>query len=516
MVEERNPRETLGPLLLPGDVGNVELVLDIRTDQNVKPISPLIYGINSDGKGVVDLRLGVIRSGGNRLTAYNWENNASNAGADYLYQNDALMSASDAPAKPILEVIDGAVPMSAATVVTLSIADYVAADKNGGGDVRNSGPNYLATRFKHNFAKKPGPFSALPNTLDSAVYQDEFVAFLKAQRPHSKIIFSLDNEPDLWAHTHAEIFPKPLTYADLWRRNHDFAKAAKEAWPQAEVLGFVSYGYLGFVSLQNAPDANGRNFIEWYLDQAKAAEKEAGFRLIDYLDLHWYPEAQGGGKRIVSEETGPEVVSAREQAPRSLWDSNYEETSWIRDAAGGPIKLLPRVKAKIDAHYPGTKLSFTEWNFGGGNHISGTIAVADVLGIFGRYGVSLATYWAMSAQEPFAWAAFRAYRNYDGQGSAFGDTSVSASASNVSAASVYASIDRADPRRVVIIALNKGMQKKTGIKLTHSVSYAKADVYVLAGTSTAISKGAPLHAIATNAFIYDMPAQSVSVIVPQP
>src|SRR4051812_1674191 len=33
-----------------------------------------------------------VRFGGNRFSAYNWENNFSNAGNDYLYENDSYMS----------------------------------------------------------------------------------------------------------------------------------------------------------------------------------------------------------------------------------------------------------------------------------------------------------------------------------------------------------------------------------------------------------------------------------------
>lgn len=499
----------------PGDPGVADIYFEVAANSGAHAISPLIYGINYDVRDMAARRWGIIRSGGNRLTAYNWENNASNAGSDYLFQNDGLMSESDAPAKPLLDIIDAAAAISAATVITLSTADYVAADKNGGGDVRASGPGYLSTRFKRNYAKKPTPIAGVPDPTDNAVYQDEFVSFLKAQRPRAKLLFSLDNEPELWSHTHAEIFPSPVTYADLWKRNHDFAKAAKAVWPTAEVLGFVSYGYTGYVSLQNAPDGNGRNFIEWYLDQASAAEKSGGVRLIDYLDLHWYPEAQGGGQRITEQNDSPAVVTAREQAPRSLWDKSYEETSWIRDAAGGPIDLIHWVKKKIDAHYPGTKLAFTEWNYGGGNHISGAIAVADVVGIFGKYGVSLATYWPLVQDEPFAYAGFRAFRNYDGRGAAFGDTSVAASSSDAAQASVYASIDSKDPTRTVIVAINKALSvKRAGIKLTHSSAYGTAKVFVLAGSQPAFVPGSPLTAVAANAFKYDMPAQSVSVIVP--
>ena len=57
-------------------------------------ISPYIYGINGDLTGDYSNNT-LLRSGGNRLTAYNWENNASNAGSDWYFQNDNLMGATD-------------------------------------------------------------------------------------------------------------------------------------------------------------------------------------------------------------------------------------------------------------------------------------------------------------------------------------------------------------------------------------------------------------------------------------
>jgi hypothetical protein len=111
-----------------------------------------------------------------------------------------------------------------------------------------------------------------------------------------------------------------------------------------------------------------------------AAESPNGHRLVDVLDVHWYPEATGGGVRITEENTTAAVVTARKQAPRSLWDPTYTETSWITGCcSGGPIRLLPRLKDKITANYPGTRLSLTEYNYGSANHISGAIAQADVL-----------------------------------------------------------------------------------------------------------------------------------------
>jgi mannan endo-1,4-beta-mannosidase len=56
---------------------NINVTYNINTDVNRTPISKYIYGTNSTG----DANYTIVRSGGNRLTAYNWENNYSNAGA---------------------------------------------------------------------------------------------------------------------------------------------------------------------------------------------------------------------------------------------------------------------------------------------------------------------------------------------------------------------------------------------------------------------------------------------------
>ena len=46
------------------------------------PIDPRIYATNQPhGLDTVLKGVGLVRQGGNRMTAYNWENNASNAGA---------------------------------------------------------------------------------------------------------------------------------------------------------------------------------------------------------------------------------------------------------------------------------------------------------------------------------------------------------------------------------------------------------------------------------------------------
>lgn len=501
----------------PGDPGPADVTLTVRADRELHLISPLIYGING-AREIARTRQTLVRSGGNRLTAYNWENNASNAGSDWMFQNDGFLSESSEPGRVALDVVEEASAHGAASIVTVPNVDYVSADKNGGGDVRGSGADYLQTRFRQNRPRKDGALSSTPDVGDDFVYQDEFVAWLREAAPDgARVLFSMDNEPDLWAHTHAQVHPDKVTYEELWQRNRDYADAVKSVWPEAEVLGVVSYGFNGYVSLQDAPDAGGRNFLEWYLQQARADEETRGQRLIDYLDLHWYPEARGGGTRVTESGSDEALVEARLQAPRSLWDRNYVEDSWIADALNGPIHLLSWVQEKIDAHYPGTKLAITEWNYGGGNHISGALAVADVLGIFGREGVHLAAYWPLSETEPFALSGFRVFRNYDGQGGRFGDTSIEATTSNVDAVTVYASIDSGAPERTVIVAINKSTQARTAaLSIAHPTAFARASVWTVAGGEAELVAGDALSASADNAFLVELPARSASVIVPAP
>jgi hypothetical protein len=504
------------PPITPGDPGVSDIQMTITSNVNVHGISPFIYGTNG-ATNLAANRQTVVRMGGNRWTAYNWENNASNAGSDWCFQNDGLLSASNTPGDAVKPTITQAKNAGAAAIVTIPIVDYVAADKNGGCDVRNSGANYLQTRFKQNLSTKPSALSLTPNAGDGVVYEDEYVNWVKQAVPGANVVFSLDNEPDLWSSTHAEVHPTAVGYTELANRNIDYASAIKRVWPSAKVTGPVNYGFYGFETLQNAPDAAGKGvFLDWYLDRMKAAGTTAGLRLVDDLDLHWYPEATGGGVRITGTDTSAAVVAAREQAPRSLWDPTYVETSWITSDYGyGAIRLIPRTKDRIAAHYPGTGLAFTEWTYGGGGHISGAIACSDVLGIFGREGVDLATYWPLQSDESYAYGAFAAFRNYDGAGGHFGDTSVRATTTDTSGSSVYAAIDAANHNRVVIVAINKATTAKTtAVKVTGEQVFGHAKTYTLTGASSTPQAGATLTSTAQNAFLYTMPAQSVTVIVP--
>ena len=493
------------------------LTIDLAKD--LHPISRYIYGVNRKLEGDW-AGLPLRREGGNRWTAYNWTNNASNAGNDWHFQNDNGMGNTDSPAAPLVSALENASANKAAMVITVPINGYVSADKKGDGDVRKSGPDYLTTRFAREEPAKGSPFTLTPDPKSPVVYQDEFVNWVKTKYPYGQtdplrpIFFSLDNEPDLWNATHKEVHPDKPTYAEIIQKTTDYAKAIKAVEPKAKIFGPVNYGWQGYVRLQDAPDANNRDFQEVFLAAMQAAEKSAGKRLLDVFDIHWYPEASGGGKRIVTPDSGPELIEARVQAPRSLWDPTYTEKSWItKSSTHGPINLLPRMQKKIDDNYPGTPLSMTEYNYGGGGHISGAIAEADVLGIFGRQNLFAAAEWPMAKDESFIAAGLKMFRNYDGSNAMFGDTSISATTSDVAATSIYASLDSTNKQRMILVAINKTANPITAtMNIEHGPGFKTAKVFILTGESATPHAAEAVKIADPAKWSYTLPGYSVSTI----
>src|SRR5204863_8061623 len=113
----------------------------------------------------------------------------------------------------------------------------------------------------------------------------------------------------------------------------------------------------------------------------------------------------------------------RNRSTRSLWDPSYTDESWI----GDKVQLIPRMHDWVDRVYPATKTGITEYNWGAESHMNGATAQADVLGIFGRESLDVATRWTTPSSSSPVYKSIKMYRNYDGSKSKFGDLSVSAS-----------------------------------------------------------------------------------------
>ena len=259
--------------------------------------------------------------------------------------------------------------------------------------------------------------------------------------------------------------PLGLKYDQLRDRTYQYAAAIKAADPAAQTLGPVVMGWTYYwhspydgqrQDWANPDDRNahgGTPLVPWYLQQMQAYEQAHGMRILDFLDLHYYPPAAG----VALAAAGNAATQAlRLRSTRSLWDPTYVDESWIAAAGpeGGIVKLIPRMREWVDANYPGTKLAITEYNWGALEHINGALAQADVLGIFGREGLDLATLWSPPAVHPAGRLRLPYYRNYNGSGGRFGETSVEAVSSAQDRLAIYAA-EEAATGALTLVVINK-------------------------------------------------------------
>lgn len=501
--------------------------LDVKVDLSAdrKAISPYIFGINDAGY-LDSVTVGAVRQGGNRYTAYNWENNYSNAGSDWQHSSDTYLTTgygselANTPGACAIHLAQDCKENDVSyKMTTVQLAGYVSADANGAVSESEAAPS---TRWKEVKAFKNSEFSMTPDTTDDYVYIDEYINYLVNTLGDSQNGgingYNLDNEPGLWYATHSRMHPNAITYAEIVEKSTEYAKAIKSVDPNADVYGLALYGVYSYYNLVDAPDADSSYdwFLSYYLDKMADAEKTAGYRLVDAIDVHYYSEAKGDNRVTGDSATTDADIAARVQAPRTLYDNGYREKSWLTDTLSRYMPFLPTIQKSIDTYYPGTKIALTEYNFGGGNHVSGAIAEADALGAFAKNDVYLATLWPLSTQIDYQLSAINLYTNYDGKGSSFGNTLIGASTSDAEKATAYASIEDDDDSTVTLVLTNKDMndtQHATISLAGTETSYSSATVYAITADSSEIRVIDVQNDIADNTVTIDLPALSVAQII---
>jgi fibronectin type 3 domain-containing protein len=520
---------------------NVAADVTITVDPTkTKPISPYIYGMNFyNGVSGAPPHLTFDRDGGNRWTAYNWETNASNAGSDYIYDNDNYLSSSTVPAEAVRGFIAADQNAGLASLITVQLQGLVSADESG--PVSITSPPDL-TRFKAVVDKKSTvsatPFTVTPPTTDANVYMDEFVWALDQKftgmgifgaNPTLPTFLSLDNEPELWNSTHLEVQgPNPVTSDNYITKTINLSKALKDQFPNALIFGPVHYGFQGIYNWQGELSAtpNGANwFPDKYLQALKTASTTYGKPLVDVYDFHWYAEDYDSNGTRILDLTGTTLTDAQiqliVQSPRNLWDPTYTDSGnsnpWIYQELGStPINLLGRLQAKINSEFPGMRISITEYESGGFNHIAGTIAQADNLGIFGAQGLFAASFWPPNGTYSCALAGFRAFRGFDAASASFGDTSLQTTSSAVQNVVVYASSDSTTPGRIVFVAINRSNAAKV-TAITGQALSGTAHLYQM--TATSAQGQSPVQpvsigtmAVSGTSMTINLPAYSVTTI----
>jgi PKD repeat protein len=478
------------------------------------------------------------RYGGNNTSRYNWQLNADNRGADWYFES--IAESSSTPGERGDTFFSQAKAAGAQAMLTVPTIDWVAKlgpnrsklasfsqqryGQQTGNDWQwfpDAGNGVLRSTGQNVTGNDPSEANVPNSTALEQGWVQHLVDRWGAAAAGGVRFYVLDNEPSIWFSTHRDVHPQGPTMEEVRDKTIAYASAIKAADPSALVVGPEEWGWSGYLysgydqqygAAHNwccFPDRqahDGWDYLPWLLDQLRRNETQTGRRLLDVFSVHYYPQ---GGE--FSNDTSTTMQLLRNRSTRSLWDPSYVDQSWINDR----VKLIPRLKGWAASYYPGLRTAITEYNWGAEGHVNGATTQADVLGIFGREGLDYAARWTTPASSTPTYKAIRLYRNYDGNRSTFGDTSVAASVPDPDSLSAFAAVRSSDGALTVMV-VNKVLTGPTPVTLSLAGFAAGAAAQAWQLTSAnAIARLADV-AVAGSALTATVPTQSVTLFVIPP
>ncbi len=476
------------PALLCGQNPAVTVAVDANT--NRRAINPNIYGVAHASTAVLnDLNAPLNRNGGNNTSRYNWQANADNRGNDWYFESigdasstpgergDTFFSASRAAgAQPMLTI-----PMvgwvarlgsNRAKLAGFSIARYGAQTGNDWQWFPDAGNGISQSTGAYITGNDPND----ANVPATSSFQGAWVQHLTSRWGtavnNGLLYYILDNEPSIWHSTHRDVHPAGATMDEIKTKIAGYADQIKSIDPGALVVGPEEWGWSGYFfsgydqqygsrhGWSYLPDRaahGGADYLPWLLGQLKLTQVAGNLRPLDIFSVHYYPQ---GGE--FGNDTSTNMQLLRNRSTRSLWDPNYTDATWISDK----VQLIPRLRNWVDTYYfPGTPIAITEYNWGAEGHINGATAQADIYGIFGREGLDMAARWTTPVGATPTYKAMKMYRNYDGNRSTFGDTSVQAAVPNPDNLSAFAAL-RSSDGALTIMVISKVLSGATPVNVS--------------------------------------------------
>jgi PKD repeat protein len=517
--------------------GAVTVTIDAAASKHA--INPNVYGLAyATTTQLADLNVPLNRYGGNNTSRYNWQLNADNRGQDWYFESIGDTSATAGQRGD--DFVTTTRAGHAQPMITIPIIDYIA--------TLGSNRGKLASYSIAKYGPQTGNDSQWYADAGNGVRSSDGASITwntptDADVANSNLIqrgwlshlvtrwglavnggvryYILDNEPSLWHSTHRDVHPTGAGMDEMRDKSLTYAREVKNADPGALVVLGEEWGWLGtklsgydqwygsthgWTDWSLLPDRSSHgqmDYLPWLLQQMQQQSAADGRRLVDVLTAHYYPQ---GGE--FSDDTSSAMQISRNKSTRSLWDPTYVDTSWI----GSVVRYIPQLHDWVNQYYPGTLIGITEYNWGAEGHINGATTQADVLGVFGRESLDLAARWTTPDASTPTYKAIKIYRNYDGQLSTFGDTSVkTTSTSNPDNVSVFGATRTSDGAMTVMVINKIAGSTPVTLSLANFTAGAAAQVWQLT-SANAITRLADL-AVSGSSVALTVPSQSITLVV---
>lgn len=312
-----------------------DVQITIDASSTPKPISPWIYGRNnslsksasspvtaSQWQRLRDAGVNMLREGGgNNSTKYNWRRKMSSHPDWY---NNVYAQDWDYAARTLQQNLP-----HAQGLWTLGLIGWAAkTNAHNFGDWAYNQSKWWSG-VNQNLAgggvlNPEGGSKALKDGNPSLYLEewpvDSVVGILKhwfgesgiKLNPNNFLYWNMDNEPEIWNGTHDDVMPVMISAEEFMQRYFETAKKARAIFPDIKIAGPVPanewqwYNWNG-----NRISYKGRNhvWLEYFIRRVAEEQAESGIRLLDVLDIHFYP--------------GETNVNDIVQSHRVYFDRNY-------------------------------------------------------------------------------------------------------------------------------------------------------------------------------------------------
>jgi hypothetical protein len=526
---------------------NQAATVNVDAMANRHPINPNIYGISyGDAHDMAALNAPLNRWGGNATTRYNWQIDAHSAAADWYFETYADSTGTAGASADVFVATTRSAHNGAEPLFTVPLIDYLAnlgpgrstlagfSVKKYGAQTAtdqwnsDAGNGISAVTGKNITGNDPHDTGVGNTPAIQQAWLQHFVATYGAATSTTGIkYYLLDNEPSLWHSTHRDVHPTPLGYDELYDKIVSYAGAIRAVDPKAKIVGFEEWSWMamyysgadqaGGVGAANS-DYNTHNqtyYYPWLLQKLYAYKQQTGTQLLDVLTVHMYNAVPDGSDDSATAQL------ARNRETRILWDPGFQDPSWYGDIGinGRILNWIPTLRAMADKYHPGLQIGITEYNWGDEANLNGATTQADVLGIYGREGVDLATRWTVAKNANVYYVTYLAsqiYRNYDGNLSTFGETSVGATVANPDNLSAFAAVRSVDSALTVMVINKQQGSTPLTLNLANFTQGTAAQVWQINSAAQTTITHLPDATITNNAITATLPSQSITLyVVPQ-
>ena len=514
--------------------------IEVRVDSKagIQKISPYIFGKNISGlndaetsdpakiaaedstiKRMNEIGFRFFRANnGNNATRYNWRKKLT---VHPDWYNNVYAHDWDITAKTIQDKLPGANAMYAFQLsgYAASSADY---NFNDWDFYQTNGSWAKSTLDLAGGGVASADGQTALKTGDYSLYNEEWpadstVAILNHWKDDVKLdmkrfeYWSMDNEMEIWSGTHSDL-PLTVTQQFLVERYLDVAKKAKKAWKDIKLTGPVAaneWQWCGVDSDPNAAEERNYCWLEYFIKKVAEAQKASGVKLLDVLDIHWYP----------TEKTYEDRIN---------WHRVFFDTTYVYPGANGIKKvnggwdnsivkefIFQRLNDWMNAYFGknhGIGLGLTETDLTTDDAMLTALIYASFLGTFMDNGVELFTPWSWGDGMDEVAHLFIRYGH---------EFRVASTSSNDSLVSAYSSVTESqDSMTIILVNRSEKMSQTVNLSVENFEALPQVQTLTLSDLSgeTFVShtENALRHgtAVASDAkFSLELPAKSITALL---